>query len=120
MTKDDELMVVARQKYLNTVKLVAKNLTSIEQNALDGTLKQVLLLAVFEVCPSSCHIVCEADILQVVDCEPQRSNVWGVHIDGALALLKLIRSDPFRHQPSTRLHLQLCFAFVSSQYILFE
>jgi hypothetical protein len=50
VTKDEAIMVVARQKYSTLMRYVAKALENLEEVDLEDTLKAVMVLAMFEVC----------------------------------------------------------------------
>jgi hypothetical protein len=52
--------------------------------------------------------------VQLVDSGSESSGQWGVHLDGAAALLKaMTRINPSK-QPDIRMQLQLCFSLVCS------
>jgi hypothetical protein len=50
VTKDEAMMVAARQKYLELMKYVAAALKNLDEVDLEDTLKAVMMLAIFEVC----------------------------------------------------------------------
>lgn len=94
VTKDQVMMVKARQRYLELVGYVAKALKNLDEVDLEDILKAVTMLAIFE----------------VVNSRSGDTSIWGVHIDGAANLLRLIKTKSIMNQSGYRMHLQICFA----------
>ncbi|KAH8602676.1 hypothetical protein B0O99DRAFT_666308 [Bisporella sp. PMI_857] len=99
VTKNRQLMTAARYKHAETMKYVAGALRNIGNADLDNTLKAVMLLAIFE----------------MINCTSKAPSAWGIHVDGAAALLQLIKTRGARNlrdsRPgiTSRMQLQLCF-----------
>lgn len=96
VTNDKSLMLAAKHKHAETLSHVAGVLNKIDSADLEETLKQVMLLGIFE----------------VVDCDDSPFRKRGLHLDGAAALLRAITQNEMLNkmgQPVIRMQLQLCF-----------
>ena len=69
-------MVLAKKKYMAAVRYVASELQDPKKANLVDTLKSVMVLAIFELVNSS----------------SQYTENWGVHIEGAAALLMSLKT----------------------------
>ncbi|KAG4430880.1 hypothetical protein IFR05_013639 [Cadophora sp. M221] len=102
VTKDPEHTIAARKKYAASLRDVTLALKDTSKSDLDATFKSVMLLAAFEI---------------VNGTSQSNGGSWGVHIDGAAAILKLMVSRKPQGLPATRLQmmfvLSVCFKALS-------
>lgn len=97
VTNSQDLMMIARHKYVATIRHVGAALQEPVSADLDDTFRAVIMLALFE----------------VVNCTSQSRKAWGLHVDGAVALLRAIASKQPPRQPGFRMQLHFCFlAFI--------
>ncbi|KAH9219464.1 hypothetical protein DL95DRAFT_443512 [Leptodontidium sp. 2 PMI_412] len=102
VTKDPEHTIAARKKYAASLRDITIALKDTSTSDLDATFKSVMLLAAFEIVNGNSQ---------------SNGGSWGVHIDGAAAILKLIISRKPQGLPATRLQmmfvLSVCFKALS-------
>ncbi|PQE08180.1 Chondroitin AC alginate lyase protein [Rutstroemia sp. NJR-2017a BVV2] len=95
VTKDPNLMLIARRKHSDTLKRVIEELSDTANADLDMLFKKVVMLIVFE----------------LINAAPGASQSLTIHLDGAAGLLRTIASKAEKdNKPITKLQLQFCFA----------
>ncbi|KAG9239468.1 hypothetical protein BJ875DRAFT_448170 [Amylocarpus encephaloides] len=107
VTKDQGHMIVARKKYAVALDEIKALLKSAPKQHLDGAFKSVLTLAVFE----------------VVNGTPGASNSWGVHVEGAAALLRMMNpkaNSMLGMRVQTQIYFSLLVKAISSAELISE
>ncbi|KAH6678342.1 hypothetical protein B0J14DRAFT_559481 [Halenospora varia] len=95
VTKAQDHMIIARDKYAIALRKVKLALESTHKTNLDGLFKVVMMLAAFE----------------VVSGNSSEVGGWGVHLEGAAALLKMISARKQSTEiPGLRMQIQFCFS----------
>ncbi|KAM3074374.1 hypothetical protein ACMFMG_002819 [Clarireedia jacksonii] len=95
VTKDPNLMLIARRKHSDTLKRVIEELSDTTNSDLDMLFKKVVMLIVFE----------------LINAAPGASQSLAVHLDGAAGLLRTIANKAKKDKkPITKLQLQFCCA----------
>ncbi|KAK6615407.1 White-opaque regulator 1-like protein 2 [Botrytis cinerea] len=94
-TRNPNLMAIARKKHFDTINSVIRELGDISNANIEGILKKVVMLVIFE----------------LMNTAPRGSHSLSVHANGALSLLKALALRNYeKNKPTTKLQLQFFFA----------
>jgi hypothetical protein len=111
VTKDRNHMIIARNKYVTTLRRINAALQDLDSMHLGEIFRAVLLLAAFEVNQLFTNFAQNTQFqFQVVGGNSAAS--WGVHIDGGAALLQAFGKNARPKEPRLRMLLQFCFSTV--------